>query len=108
MLLAATASIPLRDKPRPPAKATPQGFEAQIREKTELSYRHKIYAPLIEAYKKMLQKMPDNLDLKKKLAFAYFGAGDYKNAEPLLNEVAKTDLADDETRRELEYIKNLK
>lgn len=83
-------------------------IEKRIRERGELLLKEKMYAPLIATYKKMLEKMPGNVELKKKLAFAYFGAGKYDDTRSILEEVSKTGSADDEVRRELEFIKNLK
>lgn len=87
---------------------SPKDIQSEIQRRGEERFRQKLYVPLIEVYKGMLEKFPDNLDLKKKLAFAYFGAEEYAKAKPLLEEVAKTNLVDDEVKRELEYIKSLK
>jgi tetratricopeptide (TPR) repeat protein len=86
---------------RPP---TPQEITEGIARHGEAAYRQKLYAPLIATYKGLLEKMPDNVDLKKKLAFAYFGAMEYDKALPLLKEVTEAGLADDEVRREMEII----
>ncbi len=53
--------------------------------------RAKQYAPVIETLKRMLARYPDNRELKKKLGLAYFAAGRYPEAEPLLKEVQATD-----------------
>lgn len=84
--------------------AVPKDVPAQLEKRGEEIYRSKTYSPLIAVYKGMLAKFPDNIEVKKKLAFAYFGARDYNNAKPLLDEVARTPSADAEVLRELEII----
>lgn len=78
----------------------------EIQKHGEAMYRQKAYAPLIETYKRMLVRFPDNIDLKKKLAFAYFGAADYEKAKPLLEEVKIASVTDAETFYELGFIAN--
>ncbi|PIR17859.1 MAG: hypothetical protein COV46_02380 [Deltaproteobacteria bacterium CG11_big_fil_rev_8_21_14_0_20_49_13] len=87
---------------------TSQEIGSELKKIGEERLRGKMYAPLIATYKKMLEQMPDNIDLKKKLAFAYFGAAEYEKARPLLEEVSKSGLKDDEVFRELEFIGSLK
>lgn len=87
---------------------TSREMESELKRVGEERLRGRMYAPLIATYKKMLEQMPDNIDLKKKLAFAYFGAAEYEKARPLLEEVSKTGLNDDEVLRELEFIGSLK
>ena len=77
---------------------------AAMNKMREESYRKKAYAPLVAVYEKMLVNMPESIELKKKLAFAYFAATQYEKARPLLEEVSKTNSADDEVKRELEFI----
>lgn len=83
----------------------PEDIQSQVQRLGEEIYKQKYYAPLIATYKKMLEEYPDNLELKKQLAFAYFGAGQYAEAKPILDEIAKTPLANEEVLRELEFIK---
>lgn len=97
------SSLPLRTSSTI-AKDT-RGF---IQQRGEKKIKQKYYAPLVIVYQNMLRKYPDNIEIKKKLAFAYFGSGDYEKAEPLLKEVAKTSYADPETFRELDFIASLK
>ncbi len=67
-------------------------------------YRAQVYAPVIEVYRRMLEKMPENADLKKKLAFAYFSAARYDEAKPLLEAAAGSPAADAEAFYELAFI----
>lgn len=70
--------------------------------------KEKRFTTLIELYKRVLERQPDNVTAKKALAGAYFSAGQYDKARPLLEELENDGAADDEVRRELEFIKNLK
>ncbi len=63
----------------------------QLVKEGQQGLREKQYAPVIETLKRMRTRYPDNPDLKKKLAFAYFASGRYPEAEPLLKEVQKGD-----------------
>ena len=90
---------------RKPADIAPADVQKELQKGVEARFRQKQYAPEIYLYKKMLEKYPGSFDLKKKLAFAYFGAAQYDKAGPLLEEVEKGGAADDEVRRELEYIR---
>lgn len=62
------------------------------------------YAPLIATYEQMVAIAPDSVDAKKKLATAYFGAGDFDKARPLLEKIAQTPLMNAECWYELAQI----
>ena len=79
-----------------------QGFALQRGERV---IKKQISLALVATYEKMHAKYPDSVDLKKKLAFAYFGAELYDKALPLLEEVARTDQADTEVAHEIAFIK---
>lgn len=82
----------------------PQIMRGEIERRGEEMYRQRLYAPIIETYKEMLAKMPDNPGLKKRLAFAYFGAGRLEDARPFLEDVAGEVSADAEVFYELGFI----
>lgn len=96
-----------KNKTKTPNLPSSQIINTELQKRGEELYRKKMYAPHIALYKNLLDKMPESVDLKKKLAFAYFGAGEYERAKPLLEEVAKTPLKDDEVVRELTFILSL-
>ena len=87
-----------------PAPVSAEKGTSYFEERGEALYKRKILAPQIAAYEKMREAYPDSVDLKKKLALAYFDAGEYAKAEPLLETVAKTNLSDDQVLKALEVI----
>jgi tetratricopeptide (TPR) repeat protein len=88
-----------------PSAMAPENVQKGIQEGVETKFRRSQYLPMIEVYRRMLEKYPDNIDLKKKLGMAYFGAAEYEKARPLLEEVERAGLADAEVRRELGQIR---
>lgn len=92
VIIAIAAVFYVKSAPQKPAgeiRITPEATGARIKERGEDFFREKTYAPLISVYLKLLEKNPESLALKEKLAFAYFGAARYKEAKPLLEEIAR-------------------
>ncbi|MFH0799543.1 MAG: tetratricopeptide repeat protein [Pseudomonadota bacterium] len=87
-----------------PVRLSPPVAMEAIQQRGEAAYRQQMYAPLIETYKKMLEKTPDSAELKRGLALSYFGAARYAEAGPLLKEVARDPVADAEVFYELGFI----
>lgn len=57
-----------------------------LEKKGEVALRQRYYGPLIGAYEKMLEKDPENAELKKKLAALYRLTGREDDARRLLKE----------------------
>lgn len=101
-ILVAAALIFLRhDRKVASPQISPQQAAEDIARQGRASLQKRIYGPLIEAYGKMLKDRPDDLMLKQHLAFAYFGAGDFDRARPLLEEVIRSGKASAEAFYEL-------
>ena len=60
-----------------------------IQRQGEEFYKKQYYRSQIAVYERMLQQFPDSPDTQKKLAFAYYGAGEFEKARPLLERIAK-------------------
>ena len=84
--------------------SSPEGMQKFLQERGEAQMKKSYYGSQVAVYEKMLPIAPDNLDLKKKLASAYFGAGNFDKAKPLLEEIVQKDPSDQEAKKELEQI----
>lgn len=72
-------------------------MEGMLKDRAEEEIRKKIYVPFIEVYKNMLAQSPDNVDIKKKLAMAYFSAGQKEEAKVILKELQDKNQLDAES-----------
>jgi len=67
----------------------------------------KYFTPQVAVYERLVHQYPESLDLRKKLATAYFSSGNYEKASPLLEDL-KTKAADAEVFYELAVIADRK
>lgn len=106
LIICAGIFLWMKHKPeqKPLTEMAPSTISDKIQSRGETLYKQKVYSPLIAIYENLVKKYPNNLDLKKKLAFAYFGAERYSDAKPILNDIAKTNVEDAEVYFELGVI----
>lgn len=87
-----------------PTAPTDQEMASDLQKRGMDLAKKNYYAPLVATYEQMVALAPDSVDAKKKLALAYFGAGNYDKAQPLFETVAQSDLMDAECWYELAEI----
>lgn len=95
---ARTVSLPF---PSANMRQTPQDF---VDQEGLNAFKKKYYQSQIATYQMILKSAPNSMETKKKLAFAYFEAGEFDKSKPLLEEVSKSPLADDAVRKKLEQM----
>lgn len=87
-----------------PEKSQAQPWNDFLRDRGEQGLKRKMALPLVSVYEKELKQFPQSMDLKKKLALAYFEAGKFDEARPLLIQVNQSSLSDAKTLQAAEAI----
>lgn len=87
-----------------PSLPTNEDMASDLQKKGMEMAKKKYYDPMIASYEQMVAIAPDSVDAKKKLAIAYFGAGDFEKAKPLFEKISQTPLMDAECWYELAQI----
>jgi len=95
-----------KEVPPPPVWMPPSqaAMEGELRRKGEVMYKRQYYAPMIALYHRLLLKNPQDLEIKKKLGLAYFGAENWKASRQFLEEVQKEKPNDVEVKDYLQKI----